>query len=111
MKLLDLNQADFCRECGIKDATISSMGDNLSTANVIRIARRYPNLNLRWLLLGDSPIWLEDESGSPVLQPTFVPSRDDSEVAFLRDMVKRQHDTLQILIRNIEKNYKPNDNE
>lgn len=111
LKLLDLSQADFCRECGIKDATISSMGDYLSTPNVIRIARRYPNLNLRWFLLGESPVWLDGEPGSPVLQPTFVPSGDDSEIAFLRDMVKRQHDTLQILIRNIEKNYKGNDNE
>lgn len=106
--VLGLTQADFCRECGIKDATLSAMGDYLSTQNVIRIASRYPELNLRWLLLGEGPIWLDNRHETQVkeeIPQSLHTPLDSSEIAFLRDMVSKQHETIQILIRNIEKNY------
>ena len=110
IKLLDIKQAQFCAECGIPAPSISAMEGNLATANIIKIARRYPNLNLRWLLLGEGPIFLDGEPESPVLQPSFVAPQNDPEIAFLRDMVSKQHDTIQRLISNIEKNYKGNGN-
>lgn len=109
LELLGISQAAFCRECDIKPATLSGMGDGLNTQTIIRIARRYPDLNLRWLLLGEGETWLAKErkevkeEDSPVF--SFV-AQESPEIAFLRNMVSRQQDTIQILIRNIEKNYR-----
>lgn len=110
IELLGLKQSDFCRECGIKTSTLSAMGEGFNTQNLARIARRYPDLNLRWLLLGDGEIWLNN--GRETTPPTPAPSQaympqESPEIVFLRDMVSKQHDTIQILIHNIEKNYKP----
>lgn len=108
-ELLGISQADFCRECEIKPATLSGMGDGLNSQTIARIARRYPDLNLRWLLLGEGETWLKNEPERTQWTATppsgYVPL-ESSEIAFLRDMVSRQQDTIQILIRNIEKNYR-----
>ena len=90
------------------------MGDYLNTQNVIKIARRFPDLNLRWLLLGEGEIWLPGENERPKGEDTppfsYTP-QESPEIPFLRDMVCKQHDTIQILIRHIEKNYNAREDE
>lgn len=59
-KLLDLHeirQSDFCKRLKVSSGYISAMRDGISFEKLSIIARYYPEINLRTLLLG----WIEPE--------------------------------------------------
>lgn len=63
-KLLDLygiKQADFCRKLRVSNGYISAMRDGISFEKLSLIARYYPEIDLRALLLG----WVEPEDHAP----------------------------------------------
>lgn len=67
MRSEGMTQQEFSRATGLSPASLSSIF-NGRTAPTMKHAeamhRRFPNLNLSWLLFGEGEMFLSDESGS-----------------------------------------------
>ena len=54
------SQKQFCEKTGIKQTAVSRIinsDSGLRSQTLEQIAKAFPTLNLRWLLLGDGPQW------------------------------------------------------
>lgn len=61
-------QSDFCRKTGISTSALSNVlkrGSGVSTSNLEQIAAAYPTLNLRWLVAGEDPMWINGAAPAP----------------------------------------------
>lgn len=58
------SQSNFAEKTGIQRQTVSRVvnrGTGIRSDTIEAIAIAYPKLNLRWLLLGEEPMWREEE--------------------------------------------------
>ena len=49
---LEVNVAEFERNCNLSNGSVSKMGDNTRRSTLEKISKIYPSLNLNWLLTG-----------------------------------------------------------
>lgn len=59
------SQVAFSRKTGVKKGTLNSVlvkGTGLRSQTLDEIGRAYPNLNLRWLIIGDGEMWVTEDS-------------------------------------------------
>lgn len=90
-KDLGMSQTDFALKCGIPVPTLASMGDTLSAINLRKVVLAFDDLNARWLLTGQGGMWMSKEK-------TGTTGNDQSEIIFLRELVKSQQDTILLLL-------------
>ena len=68
---------NFEKFTGITSGTISKIRDGISTTNLAKIMQKCPELNVRWLLLGEGQMVAENSvKGSSV--PTFDIHNNDT---------------------------------
>lgn len=61
---LEMNVAEFERNCNLSNGSVSKMGDNTRRSTLERISKIYPSLNLNWLLTGEGSMILGEEAKS-----------------------------------------------
>lgn len=59
---LEMNVAEFERNCNLSNGSVSKMGDNTRRSTLERISKIYPSLNLNWLLTGEGSMILGEEN-------------------------------------------------
>ena len=94
------SQSHFCRKTGISTSALSNIlmrNSGISSGNLEQIARAYPNLNLRWLLMGQEPRWT-DGTASPTPAPASV-----QEVREPRQIYERLVSLLENRVRELER--------
>lgn len=65
---LEINVAEFERNCNLSNGSVSKMGDNTRRSTLERISKIYPSLNLNWLLTGEGSMILGEENATPSSQ-------------------------------------------
>lgn len=63
---LQIGQGKFEKNCGMSNGTINNIKDGLSSPNLSKIRKAYPNLSLEWLITGEGSM-LKDESNSIII--------------------------------------------
>ena len=61
---MDMKQHDFARACKISPQTLSNLatGKNKLSFDTLRnMLLAFPRLNVRWLMFGKGPVWLEGD--------------------------------------------------
>ncbi len=60
--VLELSKRKFAEKVNIKASTLSSIvnGSSPSSDIISAVVNNYPELNERWLLIGEGPIWKKD---------------------------------------------------
>jgi len=88
---LGLSRRKFAEEIGENPSTIASIirGTNPSSNIICSILEHYPELNERWLLMGDGPLWKKD-----VLS---INTNDEKEQEALREQLATKNDTIDAL--------------
>jgi transcriptional regulator with XRE-family HTH domain len=61
-------QTRFEEYCGLSRSTINNIKDGISTASVYKIAEKYPELNLNWLIAGDGEMLKDTETTALLAQ-------------------------------------------
>jgi len=73
---LKIGQNAFEKKVGLSIGSISGAKKGMRTDNLAKIAALYPELNLRWLLLGEGPMLIEkskeQEEKSKINEETFA---------------------------------------
>jgi len=95
-----LSVGAFERECLLTQGVVAKSIQNktiLSGTNLVKIAKRYPEFNIDWLLTGDGNM-LKTENKK--LETMLEQAKE--EVAYWKDLV----DTLKLAVKN---KYKPNE--
>ena len=68
-----LNNGEFAKEIGVVQSTISNIfgarGTNPSTDVLLRLHKRYPNINLEWLLTGEGTMYSDGTPEPDALRP------------------------------------------
>lgn len=62
------SQTKFSQKTGLSYSAIGKTlkrGTGLTASSLEQIAAAYPTLNLRWLLLGEDPMWLDGQAEAP----------------------------------------------
>ena len=59
---LEMNVAEFERNCNLSNGSVSKMGDNTRRSTLEKISKIYPSLNLNWLLTGEGSMILGEEN-------------------------------------------------
>jgi transcriptional regulator with XRE-family HTH domain len=65
IKSLEISKSEFCRQIGVSNAYISSIRKSIQQDKVQRIALKYPELNIEWLLTGDGEM-LKNSKPNPI---------------------------------------------
>jgi len=95
------SQSNFAEKTGIQRQTVSRIvnrGTGIRSDTIEAIAIAYPKLNLRWLVLGEEPMWLaEAESSSPNEQE----KHGDNEMKL--KMIDLLENRVRVLQREIKK--------
>lgn len=61
---LEMNVAEFERNCNLSNGSVSKMGDNTRRSTLEKISKIYPSLNLNWLLTGEGSMILGEETAT-----------------------------------------------
>lgn len=61
---LEVNVAEFERNCNLSNGSVSKMGDNTRRSTLEKISKIYPSLNLNWLLTGEGSMILGEENAT-----------------------------------------------
>ena len=61
---LEMNVAEFERNCNLSNGSVSKMGDNTRRSTLEKISKIYPSLNLNWLLTGEGSMILGEEAAA-----------------------------------------------
>jgi hypothetical protein len=69
---LNLTPRAFCVKCGIESNYLTHARQDLTTKVLIPIYRRYPNINLYWLLFGEGEDMFIDNSPESIAANRFV---------------------------------------
>jgi transcriptional regulator with XRE-family HTH domain len=88
---LGISRRKFAEVIGENPSTIASIvrGTNPSANIICSILDHYPELNERWLLMGEGPIWKKDQ---------VVPElKDDRYQEALRQQMESKNDTITAL--------------
>ena len=92
-KHLGLSQNGFEDSCGLSRGTISNLNNGMRSDKLAQIAEKYPELNLRWLLLGEGEMMLRNPNTQPVrmvenAQAVFIANWSDIEPVMEKVVVK-----------------------
>ncbi|MCB0574998.1 MAG: helix-turn-helix transcriptional regulator [Saprospiraceae bacterium] len=106
IKALDLNQSTFAKSLGLAQPNISRMingGSNISVEVLNRLAVRFMQVNLHWLLTGNGEMFLDEtESKSPkVNEESYVKGKGRLEV--LEERLERLEEVVRRLVKDFEK--------
>lgn len=94
------SQVKFAEKTGILPPTISRIirqDGNVRSDNLALIARAYPDLNLRWLLIGEGPMWLEEPYAE---EPLLL---DEEKEALKDQIISLQQQQIAHLQRDIRR--------
>lgn len=101
------NQTVFAKKTGLTTATVSRMVNHqgqIKSDTIEAILQAYPTLNARWLLTGQSPMWLDqapvdDQQNSQVLLEEIEDLRRKLEEkdAFIDRISRMMEDRLRLL--------------
>lgn len=97
-----LTKSKFAQEIGVGQSRISNIttGKNNPDAEVlIKIAQKFRYLNMRWLLIGEGPMWLSPELDQAILQEDGAPYGEPALWLLLQDLRAR----VEILEKKLEK--------
>lgn len=61
---LEIGQGKFEKNCGISNGTVNNIKDGVSSPNISKIVKRYPELNLEWLITGNGTMLKSDDSAN-----------------------------------------------
>ena len=96
LKVLKINQSDFAQSLGMTQSNISRMtsGSNKVSVEVLnRMAGRYPEVNLHWLLTGVGEMFL----GEGLNTSAEVDEEEKGKQEELKEIVNRLEETLKEL--------------
>lgn len=88
------SQSNFAEKTGIQRQTVSriiSRGTGIRSDTITAIAAAYPTLNLRWLVLGENPMWLaqkDDKSITPSGESTANEQMQAKMIGLLETKVR-----------------------
>ena len=86
----------FESKCDIPLGTIGSMGRGMSTYNLGKIMEKCPDLNVRWLILGEGEMQYKVEEGK---QDYTIPTEVQKELNDLRELVDQQQKLIAMYIK------------
>jgi transcriptional regulator with XRE-family HTH domain len=89
---LDVSRRKFAEKIGENPSTIASIvrGSSPSANIICSIIEHYPELNERWLLMGELPIWKKE------LLSELLPT-DGKEVEALQQQIEHKNETISAL--------------
>lgn len=61
---LGISTAEFERNCGLSNGSVSKMGENTRRSTIDKISNIYPQLNVNWLLTGEGNMINERNNSS-----------------------------------------------
>jgi transcriptional regulator with XRE-family HTH domain len=88
-------QTRFEEYCGLSRSTINNIKDGISTASVYKIAEKYPELNLNWLITG------KGEMLKTQVEPQ--PQAESESVSLLRTLLNEERSALKDMREKHEK--------
>lgn len=83
---LDMGQNAFEKTVGLSIGSISGMTKGMRADNLAKIAKFYPELNLRWLLLGEGNMLIEKSQESAEVNNEMIEELNKT-IALLRDII------------------------
>lgn len=84
---LGMGQNAFEKTVGMSTGSISGMTKGMRADNLAKIAKIYPELNLRWLLLGEGNMLIEKSQESAESTNDQIKELNET-IALLRDVIK-----------------------
>lgn len=88
---IGISQREFCEKTDMPPGTITNMTYGPRADKIANIARAYPELNLRWLLLGEGDMFIGKYAHAPVNGDDWYRNQielKDRQISFLMDMCK-----------------------
>ncbi len=108
MKCLNVsNKAEFARQMGWKPQYLNNIlnGSSIGLSPIISLLNNYPNLNARWLLLGEGNMFLEDNMCIIKNTPNSI---DDYQSHSHADSVLKNDVLNNVVDENMFEDYEPN---
>ncbi len=97
------SQSDFCRKTGISTSALSNIlmrNSGISSGNLEQIAKTYPSLNLRWLLIGEEPMWMDGTAAPAAARGSVQEVREPQQI------YERLVSLLETRVRELERELK-----
>lgn len=88
MTVLKLSKRSFCFSIGKSEAFFRNTGKAIGSDVIGNILRSYPNVNPRWLILGEGTIFLDGTNKYSINETINVVSAPEEEYQTLSDIDK-----------------------
>lgn len=62
IEALDVSGREFCKSIGQSNSWNRTIGKNIGTDIVVKILSTYPQVNIKWLVLGEGDIFIENST-------------------------------------------------
>lgn len=86
----------FEKKCEIPIGTVNGIGRGMSTYNLGKIMEACPDLNVRWLILGEGEMQYKVEEEKP---QNAIPAEVQAELDELRSLVDQQQKLIAMYIK------------
>lgn len=103
---LEYTNAKLSRKIGVKESTIYNLFRKGKNYNFLQaMAKTFPNLNMRWLLLGEGERWLNKEDQATYTQTdsnsnnSNLIAAKDREIALIKQMLDSEVKRLEQLLQ------------
>ena len=96
------SQKAFCEKTGIKQTAVSRIVNSdsgLRSQTLEQIAAAYPTLNLRWLLMGDGPQWIDAEATAADVPAADLTREKDPTLDRLNQLLEQRLAVLEKVLK------------
>lgn len=97
------SQTKFAKKTNISRSTISTIiakedSDGVSLKNIMAVINAYEDLNVRWFMTGEGPMWIEDLSRGSGGSEYYDEDEDDMEEKYesLKEKLELMEDLLKV---------------
>lgn len=105
-KKMGLTATAFCQSCDIDKNLLSSKQEEITSKNLVPILKRYPTINLYWVLLGEGEMFLNDNDLESLSMNRFFLEEYKKLQIEVRQLIAENAVLKSSLQRNIETEYK-----
>lgn len=70
---LGITQIEFCKKTNINPVSLSTTkirSSDMKETSIVAIMKAYPDINIKWLLMGDGQMWERDKGSQLSIQHT-----------------------------------------
>ena len=110
IKYLQISQRKFEENCGINTSTINNIRDGISSPNLAKVIKTYPELNLDWLVSGEGEMLKKNgiehytsENYSPITSNIQIDTcrteleKAEIKISYLERIIKDKEQIIDLL--------------